>query len=200
MDKPLKLNGLRPNARHGLIFGFYLGLFLLVDCLILATHRAIGGVNVLPLIFMFCIWLLGVLIVLLDRPGPVRNWAGPFLLSLTCPYVALWYDAEVTLHWARSFPVPPWYQLVAVNGLLLGGFALYCRRMYPRTCPSCGLRSLIPLVRLTRPEKRLTRTSWCASCGETHWKDAEGAWQKERRRTWIDEPVPVGCDGGGHAG
>ncbi|MDR3634593.1 MAG: hypothetical protein P4L84_12375 [Isosphaeraceae bacterium] len=193
MEKRPTLNGLRPTSRQGAIFGLYVCLFLVVDGVIVASHRVIGGVNVLPLIFMFCLWLLGLLIVLLDRPGPVRNWAGPFLVSLSCPYVALWYDGEAILHWARSAPLPPWHHIVLINGLLLGGFGVYFVRMYPRSCPSCGLRSLIPLLRLTRVEKRLSRTRWCASCGETLWKDAEGRWQKERRRTWVEASLARNC-------
>lgn len=198
MEKPLIANGLRPTARHRAVVALYLCSFLFVGVVILATRRTIGGANVLPLVFMFCLWLLGLVFVLFDQPGPVRNWAGPFVLSLSCPYVALWYDIEVLLRWMLHSSLPPWRYVLLINGLLLGGFALYFSRMYPRCCPKCGLRSLIPLLRLTRPEKRLSRTLWCASCGETLWKDGDGEWQKERRKTWLEDgnaagPQAPGC-------
>ena len=197
MEKPISLSQLQPKSRYGVIFGLYLCLFLLINSVLLATHRAVRGVNVLPLAFLFCMWLFGLLIVLLDRPGPVRNWAGPFLLSLCCPYVAFWYDSEAALYWVLLSRTPAWPQLLTINVLLLGGFAVYFRRMYPKCCPNCSRRSLIPLLRLTRTEKRLARTRWCASCGETHWGDAEGNWHKERRRTWVDEGAGEPCEAAG---
>ncbi len=192
MDRPLRLaSGLRPAARYALILGIYVLLTVAALITLLIAHRASATVNVLPLAFMFSIWLLGVLTILIDRPGPVRNWAAPLVVSLCAPYVALWYDWEIALKWARSGVPPMWTTLLLLNTIVLGGYGVYLSRAYPQRCPKCHSRSLIPLFRLTRIEKRTARTRWCASCNEKLWKDQNGTWQKERRKTWVDDIEPV---------
>lgn len=178
--------GLRPTRRHGAILALYLALVSIALVPFSALARVTGGTNTPFLVALLLPWLLGVLIVMFDRPGPVRNWAGPLLLSLFYPTLALSYDWAIVVQWAR-FGNPPDLRITLVgNVLLLGGFSWYVASMLPRRCPACGQRSLIPLLRLGSQERRTSKTRWCASCGGKYWKDREGAWQKERRKTWLD--------------
>jgi hypothetical protein len=45
---------------------------------------------------------------------------------------------------------------------------------------------MIPLLWLWPPNKRTANTRWCGSCGAQYWREGKGAWQKERRATWVD--------------
>jgi hypothetical protein len=51
-----------------------------------------GLIEAVPLAVLYSPWLLGLLVIVLDRTGPVRNWLGPMLNSLCYPALGLWYD------------------------------------------------------------------------------------------------------------
>ena len=179
-------SGLLPTRRHGAILALYLALLSAVLIPFSALVRVIGEANTTFLVALLSPWLLGTLIVVFDRPGPVRNWAGPLLLSLFYPTLALSYDWVIVAQWVRSGSPPDLRVPLVGNVLLLGGFSMYAASMLPRRCPACNHRSLIPLLRLWRKERRTAKTRWCASCGGKYWKDRKGVWQEERRRTWLD--------------
>jgi hypothetical protein len=72
-----------------------------------------------------------------------------------------------------------------LNLLLLSCFAFFACYFWPHRCPSCRLRSFIPLMPFVFREQRSNSTHWCASCGVQYWKK-DGQWVVERRRTWWD--------------
>jgi hypothetical protein len=182
----VQLLGLKPTRRHGLIFLLYVAIAVVAFVKLLEIERRTGLVHALPLAALYSPWLLGLLIIGLDRPGPVRNWLGPLVLSLFYPALGLWYVWDAATAWVRFGRPPAWHVVVPITVIVLTGFAAFLVRMYPRGCPKCEERSLIPLTRLIKEEKRSAKTWWCASCGAKLWKDREGQWQKERRKTWLD--------------
>jgi hypothetical protein len=100
--------------------------------------------------------VLAVLVLVLDRPGPVRFWLAGLIASLTLPAVVTWAD---WLAWAfGAWPRYAW-AIVILNALGLATLLRVARRL-PGRCPACGLKSLLPLGR--RGPKGLR---WCASCG-----------------------------------
>jgi hypothetical protein len=172
------------------------GLSALAFSNLTQIERRTGLVQAVPLAALYTPWLAGLLIILLDRRGPVRNWLGPLLISLFYPALGFWYDSLALEAWVREGTRPAWVFLVPVNGVLIFGFAMYLAKMYPKHCPRCQRRSLIALLRLFGQEKRTAKTYWCASCGAKLWKDREGRWQNERRRTWLDTAeVPAAAAG-----
>jgi len=183
MDQAADLNrGLATTSRQRRIFALYAVTMLVLCSGAIALRQRAGGYNLLPLLLLFAPWLLGVLVVLLDRPGPLRNWMGPLLVSLFYPCIALWYDGAALVAWFRLGHAPAWAFAVPFNALLLGGFLAYLTRVYPRRCPDCGQRSLVPFVRLGKKDGRTRQTRGCASCGVHLCKDDQGRWQHEPAR------------------
>jgi hypothetical protein len=179
-------NGLRPTRRHfGIAVCFVLLSWFGYACLC-ELRRQTGLIQPLAVSILYSPWLLGFLIILLDRRGPLRNWFAPMLISLFYPVMGFCYDWSAYSAWMRFGVSPSWGVLIPTNVVLVFGFAFFLLQMYPRRCPRCEQRSLIPLLRLFVQEKRSAKTHWCASCGEKLWKDREGHWQKERRWTWLD--------------
>jgi hypothetical protein len=182
--------GLKPTRRQGRIVLLFLVLLCLIFVRFSAIERRTGLFPAVPVAVLCSPWLAGLLLILLDRPGPVRNWLGPLFVSLFYPALCFYHDWNAVNAWLRRGTPPNWSFSITLNAVLLGGFAVYLARMAPRHCPRCRRRSLIPLQRLTRQEKRSVKTHWCAACGATLWKDREGRWQPERRRTWLDAAEP----------
>lgn len=192
MDQPTdpKLE-LTPTARQCWIFGLYAATMLFLCTMVMVLRQRTGGYNVLPLLLLLAPWFLGCFVVLLDRPGLLRNWLGPLLLSLFYPCLALWYDGAALVRWVQLGQPPVWAFAAVLNALLLGGFLVYLSAVYPKRCPDCGQRSLVPLLRLGKQEKQARKTRWCASCGAKLSKDDEGHWQHEHAAFQRDAAPPV---------
>jgi hypothetical protein len=102
--------------------------------------------------------LLAVLVFVLDRPGPSKNWLAGMIASLTLPALVVCVDGVAW--WFDLFH--PWiWLLVPINAMGLIVLVRLSRRL-PARCPECRLRSLLPL------SKRATGLWWCASCGYNH--------------------------------
>ncbi len=131
--------------------------------------------------------LLTVLVTFIERPGPMRNWAVSLLLGLFFPALLLNHDFSVLFAYLESGKRPTLWATLLLNAVILPTSLPYVVRMIPRPCPSCRRRTLVPLLRVFKKDKRTGNTCWCASCGAKHWKDREGNWRVERRKTWLDE-------------
>jgi transcription elongation factor Elf1 len=179
-------SGLRFLSRRlaTLLFSFTASLSLVVLGLRLSgTSRSIDAVLV---ILVGAPWLLGVLVLAVERKGAVTYWAAPFLLSLTTPAVAVCHNWGLIDHWRKTGEVPDGIVSLLLNAVLIGACSLFYIAMSQGCCPRCGHRCLIPLRRFWLQNKRTARTRWCGSCGAQYWRDPQGLWQKERRATWID--------------
>jgi hypothetical protein len=167
---------------------YFAVLFALVHAI---TRR--GGTDVVgacvATVLLGSPWLLGLLVMAFDRPGPLRNWVISSLLVLFSPALALHYDWTLARDYCQVGSLPSPLLILSLNLFFLGSYAVYWRAMGPQPCPSCHRRSLIPLMHLWGQTPRTSKTRWCASCGSLFWRIGAGPWQKERRRTWLDKPV-----------
>ncbi|MHC5540543.1 hypothetical protein ACYOEI_20170 [Singulisphaera rosea] len=160
---------------------------LLVLSLILHQAGAFGqGGPSLVLGLIASLWVVGILILLLDRESPGKYWAVPLLLSITFPGLAVWYDWWTFDRWRTAGESPHLGATVVLNFLLFGAFVALVLSTRPDRCPRCGHWALIPLPRFRRLGDRAAKTRWCGSCGAQYWRQGKGVWQKERRMTWID--------------
>jgi hypothetical protein len=141
-------------------------------------------------------WVLGGLVWVFDRPGPLRDWTTAGLLFAFYPALTIYVDVSVALGAAESGALPGLGSMALFNALMLGSSLAYYLRMRRLHCPACGERSMIPLVRLKGQSGRSNRTRWCASCGVQFWRDPSGAWRPERRTTWAGASGPLGLPSG----
>jgi hypothetical protein len=187
MTKLNSIPGLNFRPRHLIIVVLYFGIILglLVPVARYLDHS--GLVNPALLILVLSPWILGVLVLAVERKGPVKYWAAPLLLSFTAPALAVYHDLAVVDGWLRYGTSANNVVTLALNFILVGSFTLFLVAMRPESCPECGRRALIPLLRVWIRQKRTARTHWCGRCGAKFWKDSQGTWQNERRKTWVDE-------------
>ena len=142
-------HGLHPTLRHLMILVVY---FALVFALAAPLLRA-GEAAQLTLLLPLTPPLLALLVLMFDRPGPVKYWLVGLIASPTLLGFVAWLDflavAMGTHGLDRVFPL-----LVLLNVLALSSLVLVFKRL-PKRCPECGKRSMLPLAQLR----------WCASCG-----------------------------------
>jgi hypothetical protein len=136
--------------------------------------------------------LLALLVALIERPGPLKNWALSLLLCLFFPALVLYHDVAVVRDYVVHARRPTLWATLLINAVVLTSTLPSVGRMVPRPCPRCRRRILVPLLRPFKRDKRTAKTCWCASCGAEFWKDREGTWRPERRKTWLDEPATSG--------
>lgn len=186
MKHTTRTHGLRIRDRHLLILFAYFAVLLGILVPALRIYGAKNAVNGSLVILLASPWLLGLLVLLVERKGPVKYWAAPLFLSLSAPALAISHNWMIVDHWRVTGAVPSTIISLLVNIIFVGSFSLFFARMYPDCCPRCGHRSLIPLIHLWNRSDRTPKTRWCGSCGAKYWRNREGLWQKERRSTWVD--------------
>lgn len=182
-------SGLRPTLRHQMIAIVYFAvIFAIVDAV-----RKRGIAETLGVMtacgLLLTPWILGVLVMVLDRPGPQRNWTVTSIFMLFAPGIALYYDSVTVATYWRTGTIYSVPLTLFMNLFFFGSYAIYWKATGPQTCPLCNKWALIPLVRLSGPTRRTEKTRWCAACGGLLWRLGNGPWQKERRRTWLDGAV-----------
>ena len=161
-------------------------LLLTIPMLVLAS----GLPNSRILVILISPWVLGMMVMIFDRAGPVRNWFGSVLHSVFYPLALITFNWCVVDQWKRYDWLPHPVLLVSINLLLLACLGFCFRYLRPRRCPSCLHRGMIPLMPWLFREERSNSTHWCALCGSQYWKK-EGAWEPERRKTWWDFAIPL---------
>jgi hypothetical protein len=185
-QEPSCRGALRLTTRH-----FIIGLAYLVvlsgainPVLERTGQSGTHGALVAKLLLSPC--LLALLVLVIDRAGPVKNWAVLFLLVLMYPALALYHDLTALIDYVANGRSPTLWATLVLNATLLPASVLYGGKMMPRSCPGCRRRTLIPLMQLFKKDKRTANTRWCASCGGKYWKGQDGNWHVEKRRTWLD--------------
>ena len=189
--------GIRMTWRHLLVLGFYLVILFKAVIPLLEGTLGKGTPSVLLISGLVSFPLLALLEVVIDRAGPLRNWSVSFLLHLLYPALALNHDAVALGDYLASGKPPAFWTTILLNATLIPVSIASFVKMVPKPCPGCGKRSLIPLMRLFMKDLRTTNTRWCASCGGKFWKDQEGNWRVERRKTWLDretEPTTLAAE------
>jgi hypothetical protein len=170
----------------------------------LLTVLFLGLACALPISRVFLLlvspWIVGMMITVFDKEGPIRNWLGSVVHSLFYPLALVVYNWTIMHEWTRFGRLPNPVIIAVVNLLLLGCCVFFLRYLWPLRCPGCGHRSMVPLMPLVFREKRSNSTHWCATCDMQYWKKKE-AWEVERRKTWWDyarqkrRPRHEGADG-----
>jgi hypothetical protein len=164
---------------------------------IIPAHEILGHYSVwdsASLVFMVSPLLLGVLVMIFERPGPLKNWWVSFLNLLFFPALVLNHDVVSLLNYVQHGRAPALLPALLLNGMVLAFVLVFRDRLFLGSCPNCRRWTLIPLMRLFKNEERSSNTCWCAACGSKYWKDREGNWRPERRKTWVDgpeEPAPA---------
>ena len=182
-ENRVSLPGLRPTLRHWMIVvaHFALAFAILAPVVHQATPAGISNAALATL--LFSPWALAVLVLLLDRPGPLKFWAAPLLFVSFSPLVALCYDVVVLVNYLNLQVRPNLGMCLVVNVVFLGAFAVYLAGMGPTSCPGCSRRALIPWMTPWGRVRRFSKTRWCACCGATYWRDPGEPWRRERRTT-----------------
>jgi hypothetical protein len=148
--------GLRPTLRQLLILVLF---FALVSAVMVPPLKS-GSYLIASFVLPFTLPILAVLILLFDRRGPIKFWLVGLLASLFLPAVVVWVDAMVAI--ALGPQITQW-SVSSAQGIVilvilnsLGISVLFrVRRYWPRRCPECRSRALLPLGRV----------QWCAACG-----------------------------------
>jgi hypothetical protein len=174
--------------RRLLIAVVYLGLLTGMILPALESLRLGLGLNVPLATLMVSFPLLAILVMLLDRPGPVRNWSVRFLFFMIYPAIALNHDIIVVVDYVKTGHRPTLWATLLLNLVVVACSLRFLRRMVPKVCPGCGKRALLLLMRLGKSDPRTPNTYWCASCGHKVWQDRDGTLRPERRKTWLDAP------------
>jgi hypothetical protein len=184
-DRSLRF-GFRPTFRHLLILVVYCAVLLkLIIPFIMSTGHATAASIVLralaasPPLLVF-------IVALVEHPGALKNWCLSLLLVLFFPALVLNHDFAVLYDYLQSGKLPTLWATALINGVVFGYSLPFVVKMFPRRCPSCRRRSLVPLLRIFMKDPRSANTRWCATCGGQYWRDREGLWRKERRKTWLD--------------
>jgi hypothetical protein len=180
----------RLRCRHLVILVTFLALLVGILMPLARAMGRLGWLSPRLVLFIAAPWLLGLLVLLIERKSPVKFWAAPLLVSLSAPALVLWFNSVVVLGSTRVPSLSTLLALLCINTVLIGRFTVYLRDMCPRCCPDCRTRSMIPLRKLLGAEPRTPHTFWCGSCGGTYWRTMTGEWRKERRRTWVDVAKP----------
>ena len=129
--------------------------------------------------------LLALLLHLLDRPGRMSTW-----YFTECKIIAL-----LLTGFALCLHEPLSYALTGGSTKLfpVGTFAVllsfwlslkHWKIAFPRNCPSCGLRSVIPTTTLQHGEH-----GWCARCGADCEREKLEPWRLAESRPVMAEPV-----------
>jgi hypothetical protein len=179
--------GLRLTIRHQMILVAYFALVFMIFNAQQGKVGAIGWEDGTLWTVLLSPWILGGLVMLLDQPGPIRNWAVSGLLMTFSPALVIQHDYYALKGLLETGRMAHPLQSLLFNAFFLGSFAVYWYHMGIARCPQCARRALIPLMRLWGQAPRTSKTRWCASCGALLWKHADGSWRKERRRTWLDD-------------
>jgi hypothetical protein len=193
---------LRPNMRLSLIV---VAFFALLMGVLVPLIRHLGPIGALPpdlMILVLSPWLLGILVLTIDRPSPVKFWAAPILLSLIAPALAVGHDGLIIRSWAHAGGPPHAMVTLLLNIALIVPFCFSVHHMSPRPCPDCGQRAMIPMMRPWGQGRGrgMTLIRWCGSCGARYGRIGGGPWTRERRTAWLGADGAPGASPSGRLG
>ena len=121
-------------------------------------------------------FVLPVLIMLLDRRGPAKNWYAlvifwTFMMATLA--IGLWlllYSGVLPRPWFFTKPLE-----FIFPALFVAGAARLTFDLMPALCPCCGQRALVPVQ--PGSSRWMPQTRSCAVCGRRSCKSRRGAWQ-----------------------
>jgi hypothetical protein len=190
--------GLKPTLRHMMIV-------ILWAALVLAVFRMLmlGGLFVAPpqivclnVVMIVAAWpmlILAILILALDRWGPVRDWyfaCCKIAWSALAGVMFLLVDPVCYFLYGQPSLIFPVLPLLGVA--CLWGGTMQVRAAWPGTCPHCGHRTVIATRGTVQGAARGRRNmirGWCATCGAAYQREGMKDWQPEVGRDG-DIPKP----------
>jgi hypothetical protein len=150
-------HGVRPTLRHLMILTVAVALLSAVAAPMVRHGPNGSDLAQATSVVIFAPALLGLLVFMMDRPGPVKNWLAGLLLQFTYPVVVVWADG-LAYEFGQGRRL--FWPLVVLNALTIPSLLRIVNRL-PERCPQCGLRALLPLGRFNLTLR------WCASCGHS---------------------------------
>src|SRR5262249_6340492 len=142
---PVTHGGFQFTRRHALILSIHLLVLFGAITPVLERSVRFSTLSVVLSAFVLTPPLLALLVMLIDRPGPVKNWGFLLLLVLLYPALAVSHDVQAVSDYLTSGKVPNAQVLFLINAMVLPVSIVYAARMMPRPCPGCCMRTLVPL-------------------------------------------------------
>jgi hypothetical protein len=175
-----KTHGLRPTLRHLLILNAYFAILFAVLLPISRLPAPLPGAWGRLALYSFALpvspLIATVLVMLFERPGPVKKWLVALISRLVLPSMALWLDLLVAAQMAAGayrFKAGPFLIVLLLNAFLVMFALIQLPPMIPSKCPRCGTRTLLPVRIYLRSLKGQSEARWCAGCGKTFRGDEE---------------------------
>ncbi len=126
-------------------------------------------------------FLLGILLVILDRRNPIKPWyfscclaVGGFLTSAGFLLVEP-ICVALTGHCTQVWPLLPLTGLVCLWAAIM-----HTRVIWPGRCERCGSQTVVAtgkMVRRVAPDYQNRFEGWCARCGATYQRAKGDFWQ-----------------------
>lgn len=175
--------GLHPTLRQFMIV--VLGIAtILAACVHNRNYELLGNradVVCLNVAFLIAGWpvpWMMILLFLLDRPGPVRNWTVALCLASWGLVAGIAFVTADPLSWALCGRPTIVFPLLPITGLVCLCAAPYSfRPLRPGRCRHCGRRSIIPTATKSATRKVKLMTGWCASCGTEYERKSTEMWR-----------------------
>ena len=180
--------GLKPTLRHMMIVILWAALVLAVLRMLMlgglfVAPPQIVCLNVATIVAAWPMLILAVLILALDRWGPVRDWyfaCCQIAWSALAGAVFLLVDpvcSSLSGQPTVVFPVLPFLGVAC-----LWGGTMQLRAAWPGACPRCGHRTIIAtrgrVQGAARGRRNMVR-GWCATCGAAYQREGLTAWRPE---------------------
>lgn len=192
--RPCGARWFRPTLRHQMILVAYAAVLMSIVTWVNRSPVLGGSVNTPVTALLLSPWILAILVLAFDRHGPLKYWLAPLLLMLFPPLLAICFDVYMVQEFIASGALPRLVPALLINGLFLPALVLFWTQTKPVDCPTCGDRSLIPLIHPWGRSKRTFKTRWCASCGSKFWRGSGKDWLPERRTTYYEDRPGVAAD------
>src|SRR5262249_7502511 len=131
----------RFTIRHLLILIAYLAILFKFVIPLLAVVGHLTGWSAVTPILLISPPLVGLLVMIIERPGPLKNWCVSFLNVLFFPALVLNQDVHWLLKYVYHGTAPAFLPMLLLNGIVFPFAFVYCGRLVPNRCPSCQRRT-----------------------------------------------------------
>jgi hypothetical protein len=173
--------GLSPTLRHLMIFVLCVATLLAVF-VSLMKNQLLGDkpdlvcLNVALLVASYPVPWMMILLFLLDRRGPIRNWYIARCMASWGLVAGIAFLLADPVSWVLCGRLTIVFPIHPITGLVcLAGLPNSLRSVQPGRCLRCGQKSVISVA--TRFERKISNdTGWCASCGAAYQRENLGKW------------------------
>src|SRR5262249_7995757 len=114
----LAIPAVRPRSNSPAILALGFALFIGILVPVARALERWGVISPQLLLLVVAPWVLGALVLLMERSSPVKFWAAPLLLSLSAPALVLWLNSMVVLGWSQMPSSGTLIVTLLINALL----------------------------------------------------------------------------------